>query len=477
MALGPRLELRQGQSLVMTPQLQQAIKMLQLSNLDLSAYVQDELDKNPLLERQDETGDAGPGDATQPDAAQTRDPGEPRAEDLGDGPDRDEWGGIEPATGGDAGQDGATLAEAAASLDTDQENIYPDTALADRAAETRATQATSDGPSADGPQAGGNYATPAGGARGGSFDDSDDNLEARLTRAPSLREHLTEQMLLAIQAPVERLIAANLIDTVDEAGYLTEDIDTIAARLGADVELVEAILICVQGFDPVGVGARSLAECLSLQLHERAELDAPMRALLDNLHLAGAHDLGGLARACDLDKPAIAGLLARIRKLNPKPGLAFGDEVVQPVVPDIFVRVAADGNWAIELNSDTLPRVLVDRAYYGTVAKGTRNAKEKTFLSECLQNANWLVKSLDQRARTILKVARAIVREQDNFLALGVGFLRPLNLKTIAEAVEMHESTISRVTVNKYISTPRGIFELKYFFSSAIPSVSGGEAV
>ncbi|MFV2035804.1 MAG: RNA polymerase factor sigma-54, partial [Halocynthiibacter sp.] len=284
-------------------------------------------------------------------------------------------------------------------------------------------------------------------------------------------------MLPPIVDPARRLIAANLIDAVNEAGYLTEEVSSIAERLGTDIDTVETVLTDIQGLDPVGVGARSLGECLKLQLAERQALDAPMRSLLDNLHLAAIHDFSALARACDLDKPAIAGLLARVKKLNPKPGLAFGDEVVQPVVPDIFVRVASDGNWAIELNSETLPRVLVNRAYYGTVARNARSAEEKTFLSEALQNANWLVKSLDQRARTILKVARAIVRQQDNFLALGVSHLRPLNLKTIAEDVEMHESTISRVTTNKYMSTPRGIFELKYFFSSAIQSVHGAEAV
>lgn len=470
MALGPRLDLRQSQSLVMTPQLQQAIKMLQLSNLDLGAYVQDELEKNPLLESREQADDGEPDgvDGT----------GNSDRDDTADEFGQDEWGGVAPVTGGGAGDDGATLAQAAANLDTDPENIYPDAGPAEMAAEARsASPGPGDGPQADSGWAVSGAGGGGSGGGGGSFDAIDDNFEARLTRPPSLREHLTEQMLLTVDDPARRLIAANLIDAVNEAGYLTEEVSSVAERLGTDIDTVETVLADIQELDPVGVGARSLGECLKLQLAERQALDAPMRALLDNLHLAAAHDFSALARACDLDKPAVAGLLARVRKLNPKPGLAFGDEVVQPVIPDIFVRVASDGNWAIELNSETLPRVLVNRAYYGTVARHARSAEEKTFLSEALQNANWLVKSLDQRARTILKVARAIVRQQDNFLALGVSYLRPLNLKTIAEAVEMHESTISRVTANKYMSTPRGIFELKYFFSSAIQSVHGGEAV
>jgi len=169
-------------------------------------------------------------------------------------------------------------------------------------------------------------------------------------------------------------------------------------------------------------------------------------------------------------------MISEIRALNPKPGLSFGGEAIQPVVPDVFVREAADGGWRVDLNTDTLPRVLVNSQYYAEVSGRAKDVADKTYLSDCFANANWLVKSLDQRARTILKVATEIVKQQDAFFVHGVQHLRPLNLKTVADAIEMHESTVSRVTSNKYMATPRGIFELKYFFTSSIPATGNGEA-
>jgi len=177
-----------------------------------------------------------------------------------------------------------------------------------------------------------------------------------------------------------------------------------------------------------------------------------------------------------VDEEDLTDMIAEVRRLNPKPGLAFGGGVVQPIVPDVFVRPAPDGSWNVELNADTLPRVLVNQSYYASVSKTAKNEKEKNFLAECFQTATWLTRSLDQRARTILKVSTEIVRQQDAFLAHGVQHLRPLNLRIVADAIGMHESTVSRVTANKYMATPRGIFELKYFFSSSIASADGGEA-
>ena len=236
------------------------------------------------------------------------------------------------------------------------------------------------------------------------------------------------------------------------------------------------MLEIIQTFDPPGVCARELSECLALQLKERDRYDPAMASLVANLDLLAKRDLAGLKRACGIDEEDLVDMIAELRRLNPKPGLAFGGGVVQPIVPDVFVRPAPDGGWAVELNADTLPRVLVNQNYYARVSKTARSDKEKAFLAECLQTANWLTRSLDQRARTILKVSTEIVRQQDAFLVHGVQQLRPLNLRMVADAISMHESTVSRVTANKYMATPRGIFELKYFFSSAIAAADGGAA-
>ncbi|VAW13290.1 RNA polymerase sigma-54 factor RpoN [hydrothermal vent metagenome] len=447
MAISPRLELRQSQSLVMTPQLQQAIKMLQLSNLDLTAYVDAELERNPLLERDED--DTAPA---------IEEPG-------GDGPSEKVTDLAEGAVLDLAA--GAALEDAAANCDTDIENLYPDAGTGDLAGR--------DGPSLA--TLAGTGTGASGGTAGSGFAGDDFDPMANVAADLTLKDHLTAQMLVAVSDPTQRMIAATLIDLVDEAGYLTEPTEEVADRLGTDLEAVEGVLAGLCGFEPAGVFARTLADCLTYQLAERGEFDAPMQALMANLHLVAAHDLAGLARACGTDKAGVAELVARIKRLNPKPGLAYGGGIVQPLIPDVFVRAMPDGSWAVELNADTLPKVLVDQSYYATVARNARSAPEKTYLSDCLQDANWLVKSLDQRARTILKVARQIVRQQDAFLVLGVAYLRPLNLRTVADAIEMHESTVSRVTANKYIATPRGIFQMKYFFSSAIASTGDGDAL
>jgi RNA polymerase sigma-54 factor len=263
---------------------------------------------------------------------------------------------------------------------------------------------------------------------------------------------------------------------VDENGYLPADLSGAEERLGATPAEVERVLAVLQGFDPPGVCARSLAECISIQLKDRDRFDPAMQALVANLDLLAKRDLAALRKICGVSNEDLADMIAEIRELNPKPGLAFGSVLVQSVVPDIFVRPAADGGFAIELNSDTLPKVLIDQSYHAKVIRTARNERERAYLAECLQNATWLVRALDQRAKTILKVASEIVRQQDGFFAGGVRYLRPLNLKTVAEAIGMHESTVSRVTANKYMATSRGTFELKYFFTAAIAAANGGEA-
>ncbi|HEY9217656.1 MAG TPA: RNA polymerase factor sigma-54, partial [Phenylobacterium sp.] len=310
--------------------------------------------------------------------------------------------------------------------------------------------------------------------RGGEMDL--DGLEGALTREKTLAEHLHEQLSVAGLDAAQAAAATVLIDSVDEGGYLRADLFELAERLGCSLEFIESVLRVLQGFEPTGVFARDVAECLTLQLKERNRFDPAMAALIANLDLLAKRDMAGLRKACEVDDEDLRDMLSELRALTPRPGAAFGAEPVQPVAPDVFVRESSGGLWHVELNSDTLPRLLVDQRYHARVSTAARTDQEKVFVSDCLASANWLVKSLDQRARTILKVASEIVRQQDGFMAYGVEHLRPLNLKTVAEAIGMHESTVSRVTSNKYMATPRGLFEMKFFFTSAINATEGGEA-
>lgn len=426
MALGARLELRQGQGLVITPQLQQAIKLLQLSNLELEAFVEGELERNPLLAREEPEGDA-----------------EPRAAE-------------------EAPPEAAADAEARADLDAAYDEASPG---------ERATGDVNE-PAAD---AGGAIDWSRAGS-GGGFDGLPEDMESLLTREQTLAEHLHDQLAVCGLGPAESAVASVLIDGVDEGGYLRLELAEVAERLGCTQDLVERVLQTVQGFEPTGVGARDLRECLMLQLKERNRFDPAMDALLDNLPLLARRDFAALKKACGVDDEDLREMIAELKALTPRPGAAFGAEPAQPVTPDVFVREGAAGLWHVELNSETLPRLLVDQRYHARVSAAARSDQEKTFVSDCMAQASWLVKSLDQRAKTILKVSSEIVRQQDAFLAYGVEHLRPLNLKTVADAIGMHESTVSRVTSNKYIGTPRGVFEMKFFFTSAIQATEGGAA-
>ncbi|MDR3374833.1 MAG: RNA polymerase factor sigma-54 [Ancalomicrobiaceae bacterium] len=456
MALSPKLELKQSQSLVMTPQLMQAIKLLQLGNLDLIAYVEAELERNPLLERDEAEERPVAAEANGADTAERPDT------EAADGGDRDDFS--SDPDGSDWGdQSFATATEISEKLDTDLSNLYQD----DR---PDTTERLLD----PGQLVGDAWAHS--GSRGGSGSDEDYNLEAFVAADVSLGDHLAEQLALAFTDPVSRLIGQYLIDAVDEAGYLRTDLLSVAEKLGCPLELVESVLAELQRFDPAGVCARDLSECLALQLIERDRYDPAMQKLVDNLELLARRDFAGLKRICGVDDEDLVEMIAEVKALNPKPGNAFGTTLVQPVVPDALVRPAPEGGWTVELNTETLPKVLINQSYYATVATGAKGDKDKQYLTECLQTANWLVKSLDQRAKTILKVASEIVRQQDAFLTHGVQYLRPLNLRMIADAIGMHESTVSRVTSNKYMATNRGIFEFKYFFTSSIASSEGGDA-
>jgi len=312
---------------------------------------------------------------------------------------------------------------------------------------------------------------------GGSFNSSGDyDATANTAAEISLSEHLTEQLSMLGLEGTERLIGQHLIDHVDENGYLRASLEDLAQNLGVSLARIQSLVTQMQSFEPTGVFARDLRECLSLQLREKKALDESMQALVDNLELLARHDLSKLMKICDVGKDELMGLIKRLKSLAPKPGLAYGGDMAAAVAPDVFIRETPQGGWAVELNSDTLPRVLVNNRYYNEVSAVAKDEESKSFMSECHANANWLVKSLDQRARTIMKVSSEIVKQQDGFLAYGVDHMRPLNLKTVAEAIEMHESTVSRVTSNKFMSTPRGVFELKYFFTASIASIDGGDA-
>jgi RNA polymerase sigma-54 factor len=436
----------------MTPQLQQAIKLLQLSNIELASFVEAELERNPLLERTEPEETAAV--AGEPSGEATAE----RREASADGATPE--GEPEPTDGDDVEWVNLNGPEAARSedLDAEPQDVFPDVdALAPGALKDSGWSALSQSP----PR---------------SDTDEVSNLEAYVAEERTLRDHLAEQLMLAFADPARRLIGQHLIDMTDEAGYLRGELSALAELLGAPLELIEETLHVMQGFEPCGVFARDLRECLMLQLKEQDRCDPAMASLIENLGLLAAHDLVALKRATRVSDEDLCDMIKEVKRLNPKPGLKYGSSPTQPIVPDVLVRALPDGSFQVELNSDTLPRVLVNQSYYATVSKSTTRKEDRSYLVDCLQTANWLVKSLDQRARTILKVAQEIVRQQDAFLTYGVRYLRPLNLKTVADAISMHESTVSRVTANKYMATNRGLFELKYFFTSAIAATSAGDS-
>ena len=428
MAMGPRLDLRQSQSLVMTPQLQQAIRLLALSNLEIEAFLAEEIEKNPLLEAgRDETADA-------------------------DAPPADER----------SGDNEALLDSSPGGADSDLD--------IDFTAETFHHDSAADG----GPGMDGRLGLSGSEGSGSGYEDGPD-FDAMAADAPSLRDHLIEQAG-AVLSGERLLIAAHLIDQIDEAGYLSAPLLDVALRLEAPLGFVEEVLGSIQSFDPTGVGARSLGECLALQAREADRCDPAMARLLDNLDLLAEGRMTQLKRMCGVDDEDMADMIRELRNYDPKPGLRFGSAPVETVTPDIFVGQTTKG-WAIEINSATLPRLLVNRSYYSELSSGAQDKASKLWLNDCMASANWLIKALDQRQRTIIKVASEIVKHQEAFFREGIAHLRPLTLRTIAEAIGMHESTVSRVTSNKYMSCTRGIFELKYFFTSGIAASDGGDAV
>ena len=433
MAMGPRLEFRQTQSLVMTPQLRQAIKLLQFTNMEAAAFVEEELERNPLLERDDRAEVPGERPAL-----------DQRPEQL-------------------EGMDAATLMAG---------EKLPDAVEADH------TNSYDSGSTADGGEA--IHTATVRGAR----DPYDERGIDDLVEAPrNLRTHLNEQLRLSFSDPVDRIVGTQLIALLDGAGRVATTDAVLADALGLEECRVASVRERMMRFDPSGLFAPDLRTCLAAQLAERNRLDPAMAALLDNLDLLARRDMRALLAVCEVDAEDLADMVAELRRLDPKPGSGFDAAPVQQVIPDVLMRALPNGEWFLELNPDTMPRVLVNQSYFARVnaqlpREAAREAARevRSFLGENLSSANWLVKSLQQRANTILKVAAEVVRQQDAFFRQGVGHLRPLILRDVAGAVEMHESTVSRVTANKFIATPRGVFELKYFFTTAIASSSGGES-
>tara|TARA_B100000686_G_scaffold347907_1_gene437693 strand:+ start:2359 stop:3951 length:1593 start_codon:yes stop_codon:yes gene_type:complete len=456
---GPRLELRQSQTLSMTPQLQQAIKLLQMSNLELNDYLEEQLEVNPLLERQS-ADDATALDRDDPlksdaeadyhDLQAQREKEKERHDDLRQ--NQEEFKGNEAplASEGD--------------LDTEYDNNWTNSSESDlkdpSVHETRDQSM--------------NSISGTGGSM--TFDSPEYSLENRISDEADLFSALEDQVRLHFADNQDRALAAVFIDHLDEAGYLNCDLNRMSKDTGISLQKLNSVLKTLQAFEPTGIFARSLQECFALQLEEKGRMDPMMKRFLDNLEMLERHDFAGLRKTVGCDEEDMTDMLSEIRRLNPKPATVFDQLISQTMIPDAIMKPipkSEGGGWSVQLNNETLPRVLVNKTYYAEIKSVAKDKDSKDFVNEHWQNANWLVKAMDQRAQTILKVAQEIIKKQDLFFVYGVEYLKPLVLRDVAEAIGMHESTVSRVTTNKFMATPRGVFELKYFFTSSINSSDG----
>ncbi|MDF3934862.1 RNA polymerase factor sigma-54 [Pseudomonas citronellolis] len=434
----PSLVLKMGQQLTMTPQLQQAIRLLQLSTLDLQQEIQEALESNPMLERQEEGEDFDGSD--------------PYAEGREETPSS-------AGTQNDTYQE--TTTPSADSLDEDQwaERI-PNELPVDTAWEDVYQTSASSLP---------------------SNDDDEWDFTARTSAGESLQSHLLWQLNLLPMSDTDRLVALSIIDGINDDGYLEESLDDILASIDPelDVEMdeVEVVLRRIQQMEPAGVGARNLRECLLLQLRQMPEdtylLAEALRLVGDHLDLLGSRDYTQLMRRMKLKEDDLRETIELIQSLHPRPGTQIESGEAEYVVPDVIVRKHNE-RWLVELNQEAVPRLRVNSQYAGLVRRADSSA-DNTFMRNQLQEARWFIKSLQSRNETLMKVATQIVEHQRGFLEYGEEAMKPLVLHDIAEAVGMHESTISRVTTQKFMHTPRGIFELKYFFSSHVSTSEGGE--
>ncbi len=418
--LKPSLQLRLGQQLTMTPQLQQAIRLLQLPALELQAHIRELLESNVMLEPVEETDATGSFEALSPLPESVREP-EP----------------ADPAADADSAPDAVEV------------EVIED-------GWTEPTAGASETP----------YGLP----------DDDRAQDIADESGRSLHEYLLEQLELAGLSENDLAIATAIVDAINDDGYITDSLADIAATLRPEVdcdeEEIERVLMLVQMLDPVGVGARSVSECILLQLDQLDShtpgLDLARRIAADHLDLVADRDIGQLRRVLGADDESIDHALALVRACHPRPGTVVSGASTEYVVPDVFVRRTERG-WSVEINPATVPRVRLNESYASLIGRGAGHASMRSQLQE----ARWLLKSLEIRNDTLTRVARAIVERQSQFLERGEEYMRPMILRDIAEAIGMHESTISRITSGKYMHTPRGVFELRYFFSSQVEGEDG----
>lgn len=426
MAVTPKLEIRQSQSLLMTPQLRQAINLLQLSNLELGELIEHELAANPLLEKETDTSY---NDIETPQTIDDyHDTGTPETDDYS--PDIDYDNQFDDSCSDREGYD---------NLDTDYSwSDYNE---------------------------------------GKSHRDNEDYdyFEKKLADDKSLYRLLSEQVGLNFSSKLDQAIAFRLIEQLDPAGYFRGSIKEIATKLNLHEEKIRSILSTLKTFEPSGIFAENLAECLAIQLKDQNRYDPLIALLLDNLELLGQRGFKELKKICQVDDEDLASMIKDIKSLNPKPAAEYTHDLTSYVIPDVFIKRNKLGNYSVELNTMSLPRILINRRYYSEIKNAAQGKETKRYLKEQISSANFLVKALHQRAVTILKVSEEIVKAQQDFFEKGIEFLKPMSLRDIAEKIEMHESTVSRVTNNKYMHTPRGLFELKYFFTQAASTFSGDD--
>ena len=429
MSLSQKLLLRPSQNLVFTPRLQQAIHLLQLSNMELERLVDIEVEKNPFLKKESYPPESFTPDSSTPDSSTLS-------------------SGLENPRGSGEAKSGE--ARKSTSEESSEEKNVP--VAFPQSHDSTNFQKTA-------------FKT--------SRRQKSISFVENVVAPATITEHLQQQLIMTVRDSHERLVAGMLINCVDESGYLTQSVAEISQQLGIASEKVEAVLRKVQKFDPTGVFARDLKECLTLQLQEKNQLRAPMKIILEHLDMLAGYNLPRLARRCGLTLAKLQEEIALIKKCNPKPGLAFGGEAVMPIIPDVFVRRLSKNKLHVELNGDTLPRVLMDKTYIATVRNTSFSSKEKSYVAQCMNNARWFMRILHQRAQTVLKVSKTIVKSQQDFFHLGAMHLAPLTLKEVAQAIDMHESTVSRVTSNKTMATPYGTFPMKHFFTTALANCEG----
>lgn len=426
MAITPKIEIRQSQSLLMTPSLRQAINILQMSNLELNELVEKELENNPLLEKED---------------------------------DRIENFELQQKTI-DTYEDSPVPTTEDESPDVDYDNQFDDDFASDR----------------EGYENGNDYSWQDYSKSKGTAGEDFDYLEKKLSSSKSLYRFLEEQISVLFSDRKEKIIAMHLTEFLDESGYFRGNTKTIAQKLNSKEELISNILSKLQTLEPSGIFATSLSQCLSIQLKDLNRYDPMIEKLLQNLELLAARKFKELKKICETNDEDLASMINDIKALNPKPAADFIHDLTGYVIPDVFVRTNKYGEYIVELNNMSLPRVLINREYYSEIKNIVSKDKQaKRYLKEQLGSAGFLVKAMHQRAVTMLRVSEEIIKAQRDFFEHGIEHLKPMALKDIAEAVEMHESTISRVTNNKFMSTSRGIFELKYFFTQAAETYNGEE--